>query len=111
MILNYLNNLMFFSNTTFVNTIYYICKLDISTYIINFKLIIDKLTEFDFINERPITNFYKNMKEINIPILAKYLESIVDRHSENCSYSSTDLFSNFNDFLKSNNFKVEYTST
>ena len=55
------------------------------------------LTEFDFINERPITSFYKNMKEINIPILAKYLESIVDRHSENCSYSSTDLFSNFND--------------
>jgi hypothetical protein len=27
------------------------------------------LSEFDFINERPITNFYKNMKEINIIVI------------------------------------------
>ena len=69
------------------------------------------LSEFDFINERPITNFYKNMKEINIPILAKYFESVVDAHIENCSVSASDLFTNFNEFLKTNNFKVEYTST
>ena len=41
------------------------------------------------------------MKEINIPILAKYFESIVDGHSENCSVSASDLFTNFNEFLKS----------
>jgi hypothetical protein len=69
------------------------------------------LSEFDFINERPITNFYKNMKEMNIPILSKYFESVVDVYSENCSVSASDLFTNFNEFLKTNNFKVEYTST
>ena len=69
------------------------------------------LSEFDFINKRPITNFYNNMKELNIPILARFFEKIVDSHDNECSYPSTDLFNKFNEFVKSNNFKIEYTST
>ena len=69
------------------------------------------LTNYDFTNSRPITNFYNNMKEINIPILARFFEKIVDANNGDCSFSSTDLFNRFNDFTKSNNFKVEFTST
>jgi hypothetical protein len=69
------------------------------------------LTYYDFTNSRPITNFYNNMKEINIPILARFFEKIVDANNKDCSFSSTDLFNRFNDFIKSNNFKVEFTST
>ena len=51
------------------------------------------------------------MKEINIPILARFFEKIVDGNNDNCSFTSTDLFQRFNDFVKCNNFKVEFTST
>ena len=76
----------------------------------NYFLNID-LSNFDFTNSRPITNYYNNMKELNIPIIALFFETIVDKHKKDCSFTSTELFNNFNDFIKSNNFKVEFTST
>ena len=69
------------------------------------------LNGFDFINERPTTSFYNNMKELNTPIIVKFLEKVIDENNKNCSFSSTQLFDNFNEFIKTNNFKVEYTST
>ena len=36
------------------------------------------LSEFDFINKRPITNFYNKMKELNYPTLARFFENIID---------------------------------
>ena len=69
------------------------------------------LSNFDFTNKRPITNFYNNMKELNIPVLARFFESIVDEDKKDNKYSSTELFNKFNDFVKANNFKVDYTTT
>ena len=69
------------------------------------------LSNFDFTNKRPITSFYNNMKELNIPIMARFFESVVDANNKIISYSASQLFSNFNDFIKANNFKSEYTST
>ena len=69
------------------------------------------LNGFDFINERPATSFYNKMKELNTPIIVKFLEKVIDENNKNCSFSSTQLFDNFNEFIKTNNFKVEYTST
>ena len=34
-----------------------------------------------------------------------------DQYGVLCLFLSTQLFDNFNDFIKTNNFKVEYTST
>ena len=68
------------------------------------------LKDFDFTNKRPITSFYNNMKELNIPIVARFFERIVDKNNKT-SFTSTELFNNFNDFIKNNNFKCEYTST
>jgi hypothetical protein len=69
------------------------------------------LTNFDFTNERPITSFYSNMKELNIPIMARFFESIVDEDKKINNFSSTELFNKFNDYVKANNFKADYTAT
>ena len=69
------------------------------------------LTSFDFTNSRPITNFYNNMKELNIPILARFFENIIDIYNADCSFTSTELFNKFNEYVKTNNFKVEISST
>ena len=65
---------------------------------------------YDFTNNRPSTECYKSMKEMNIPIMAKFLEEVVDGHLD-LNIKANDLFSRFNNFIKSNNSKAEYTST
>ena len=67
------------------------------------------LENYDFINKRPITNFYNNMKEMNIPILVKFFENVIDKNVR--KISASDFFSYFNEFIKNNNLKCEYTST
>ena len=68
------------------------------------------LTDYNFTNERPITSFYNNMKELNTPVLTRFFEHIVN-DNKIYHFTSTELFNKFNEFVKSNNFKVEYTST
>ena len=50
------------------------------------------------------------MKELNTPVLTRFFEHIVNENKIN-HFTSTELFNKFNEFVKSNNFKVEYTST
>ena len=78
----------------------------------NYFLSID-LTKVDFTNDRPITAFYSNMKEINTPVIAKFFEKIVDDNHEKefIKYSATDLFNEFNEFIQANKFKMEMSST
>lgn len=71
------------------------------------------LENYNFTNNRPITNFYNNMKEINLPIIVKFFENIIDKsgNEEIIKFTAIELFLFFNDFIKNNNFKIEYTST
>jgi len=71
------------------------------------------LENYNFTNNRPITNFYNNMKEINLPIIVKFIENIIDKNTneEIIKFTASELFSFVNDFIKNNNFKIEYTST
>ena len=71
------------------------------------------LENYNFTNNRPITNFYNNMKEINLPIIIKFIENIIDKNTneEIIKFTASELFSFFNDFIKNNNFKIKYTST
>ena len=63
---------------------------------------------FDFTNNRPVTNSYSNMKELNIPVLVKYFENIIDNAKKpNLEFKSSELFSSFLDFAKTNNYKLE----
>ena len=73
------------------------------------------IENYNFIHNRPLTTFYENMREINIPVIAKFLEHIIDinyeNNNNNICYLSPKLFFLFNEFLKDNNFKVDYTTT
>ena len=68
---------------------------------------------YDFTNNRPITSFYNNMKELNTPIMVKFFENLIDKYnsSSNINFTASNLYDNFNNFIKENNFKIEYTST
>jgi organic radical activating enzyme len=46
-----------------------------------------------------------------VPDMIDFFESIVDEDKKDNKYSSTELFNKFNDFVKANNFKVDYTTT
>jgi hypothetical protein len=79
--------------------------------------------DFDFTGERVKTDFYNDMKEHNIPVLIKFLESEIlsnvykDRLTnevklrENGIYRASSLFELFNDYVKRNNYNYQTTST
>ena len=78
----------------------------------NYLMDVD-VKNYDFTNNRPITSFYNNMKELNTPIMAKFFENMIDKYnsSTNINFTASSLYDSFNNFIKENNFKVEYTST
>lgn len=78
----------------------------------NYLMNVD-VNNYDFTNNRPITSFYNNMKELNTPILAKFFENMIDKYnsSTTVNFTASSLYDNFNNFIKDNNFKIEYTST
>lgn len=71
------------------------------------------VTKFDFINSRSITEFYKNIKEINIPVLAKFFEFVIDINHDkiDIKYKMNNLFELFNNFIATGNYKIDYTLT
>jgi hypothetical protein len=78
----------------------------------NYFMSVD-ISNYDFTNNRPITDFYNNMKETNLPIIAKFFENIIDNNSnqKEIKYKASELFIMFNEYVKGNNYKVDYTST
>ena len=88
------------------------CKYDRAFY--NYFMNI-KIDNFNFISERPITSFYQNMKENNKPIIAIFLQNIIDfnhdSNKESIIFSSSKLFFLFNEFIKVNNYKIDYSAT
>jgi putative DNA primase/helicase len=76
------------------------------------------IENYNFTLNRPLTTFYENMREINIPIIAKFLEHIIDNNNNNnnnnvdkLTYESSILFKKFNSFIQDGNFKCDYTLT
>ena len=85
------------------------CKYDRAFY--NYFMNI-KIDNFNFISERPITSFYQNMKENNIPIIAKFFENILNNSNvKKFTFESSILFKKFNSFIQNGNFYCEYTIT
>jgi hypothetical protein len=67
---------------------------------------------YDFTNSRPTTKFYEELKEINIPIISKFLEHLI--YSENktdITYGASDLFREFKLYLEDNNFDKNITTS
>jgi len=78
----------------------------------NYFMEID-IDNFDFINDRPITKFYENIRDMNIPPLAYFLEHIIDVNNDkqNLVYKSSILFELFREYMSSANIKYEISST
>lgn len=72
----------------------------------NYLINID-LTTFDFIKERPETNFYKSLREHNIPIFLKFIEDEYIKSRGKSEESYNDLFIDFNYYLQGGNFKYD----
>ena len=85
-------------------------KVDKAFY--NYLLSID-VDNYDFTNNRPITKFYNDMKEINIPPIALFLESLVMNNNLNTTYKieSTTLYRQYTDYISTYNFKCVPTLT
>jgi hypothetical protein len=68
------------------------------------------ISNYNFSEERPITQLYKNMKQRNAPPLARFLCEIVDK--EKTEYGAMIFFNMFDYFLSENkiDFKVSNTS-
>ena len=74
------------------------------------------------VNTRPITKAYKDIQSVNIPIVARFLEymvdeyselwtNIVDTNSDLIKIASSSLFELFSTFCSDSKYKFDYTST
>lgn len=75
----------------------------------------EETDNFDFTNNRPITSFYEDLKDMNKPIISRFLEYLIDNNTYNTKYNSKDkamtIFNKFKEFIHNNNFKCDYSST
>ena len=97
-------------------------KDDIAVAFYNYLMSIE-CDDYDFTGERVKTEFYNDMKEHNIPVLIKFLESEIisnvykDKISKQIKlrekgiYRASLLYEIFNQYIKTNNYKYEITST
>ena len=76
----------------------------------NYLLDVD-IDNYDFTNNRPVTNFYNDMKEMNIPPLALFLESIVMTEETSYKTQSQTLFKQYTEYVARFNFKTQPTLT
>ena len=99
------------NNTEYFNELYKeinSCKYDKLIY--DYLKSID-LTNYNFYKERPVTKFYENMKEFNIPIIIKFFEDLIENMQHTTKYSATELFKLFNEFLVRNHYKYDCNIT
>lgn len=73
--------------------------------IYNYLMSID-CSDYDFTNNRPKTNYYNDMQEMNIPPLINFLEDLILNSKENIlEISSNSLFLRYNEYITNYNFK------
>ena len=76
----------------------------------NYLLNVD-IDNFDFTNNRPVTSFYNDMKEMNIPPLVLFLESIVMIEHSNYRIQSSILYNQYTEFITTFNYRNQPTLT
>jgi hypothetical protein len=69
------------------------------------------ITAVNFFKDRPITKLYNDLKENNIPVLARYLCEYVDSNKDICKESASNFNTDFNFWMKNNNYNFEYSAT
>lgn len=77
----------------------------------NYLMTID-ITTVDWVNDRPKTKIYEELRKVNIPLVARFLSDYYDsRNSDFANVSSNSLFSNFNTWMDTNKYHTEFNST
>ena len=71
--------------------------------------------DYDFTNNRPETEFNKDLKEHNIPVIARFLENMIyekpDKIDDEDEFSASSIFNDFSLYLETNKIKIETSST
>jgi len=69
------------------------------------------ITKFN-LNDRPITKFYDELKEVNIPILVNFISDKYYKSTEKTiKIRATELYSNFKQYLETFHRTIDYTNT
>ena len=63
--------------------------------------------DYDFTNNRPVTEFYSDMKEMNIPLIARFLADEIVKFKKTNSYFGSKLYNDFQEYIKRYNYKFE----
>jgi hypothetical protein len=58
--------------------------------------------DYDFDKNRPITEFYKDMQEANVPVLARFIQNVASNQYVN-QYSGSKFYSAFIEFIEKYN--------
>lgn len=71
------------------------------------------IERYDFTNNRPITDFYKNIRELNKPSLIVFIEDLIYKNTNKkvIEIPSNELFNLYSDFCIKSNFKNNITIT
>jgi len=72
-----------------------------------------KSDEYDFTNNRPKTDFYSDLQELNKPALINFIENFLMEHDDQTiiEIASSQLYSKYNEFITKFNFKNSITIT
>jgi len=69
--------------------------------------------DYDFTNNRPETEFNKDLKENNIPIIATFLEYLIFKkdNKEEELFKAQTFYNLYSDYLEANRIKIEVSNT
>jgi hypothetical protein len=69
--------------------------------------------DYDFTNNRPETEFNKDLKENNIPVIAKFLEDLIFKKDNKMIelFNASTIYDLYSDYLTTNRIKIEISST
>ena len=69
------------------------------------------LSNFNFERERIKTSYFDELREVNIPILARYLQNKFDERDTTIKITGKDFFTSFKNFLGKFHRDIDYTMT
>ena len=69
------------------------------------------ITEWNSINDRPITKVYKDIQSANIPMVARFLSNYIDNDERETKIYGKDLFDMFNGFLSDGRYSHNINNT
>jgi hypothetical protein len=71
--------------------------------------------DYDFTGNRPETEFNKELKEHNIPVMSRFLEDLYLKNNDKVikilKYNATDLYNKFDTYIQQNKIKSDMSNT